>query len=51
MTNFSTATIEQRVMAAIRPTLARADRALWELRTPKFWKGKHDPSHPRFETP
>lgn len=44
------AVIEERIYAAIRPQMDRADRVLWELETPKFWKGKHDPTHPRFET-
>lgn len=45
-----TTTIETRIHAAIRPALDRADRLLWELETPKFWKGRHDPEHPRFES-
>ena len=44
------AVIEERIHAAIQPAIARADHALWELQNPKFWKGRHDPEHPRFET-
>ena len=47
----NTTVIEQRIQAAIQPALARADRALWELDNPRIWKGKHDPTHPRFEMP
>ena len=45
------AVIEERIHAAIRPAIARADRLLWELDNPRIWKGKHDPAHPRFEVP
>lgn len=36
-----TTTIETRIHAAIRPVLARADRALWELQNPRVTIGRH----------
>ena len=35
------AAIEERIHAAIRPALARADRALWELKNPRVTIGRH----------
>lgn len=35
------AVIEERIHAAIRPQLARADRALWELQNPRVTIGRH----------
>ena len=34
-------TIETRIHAAIRPAIARADRALWELQNPRPMPGRH----------
>lgn len=35
------AVIDERIHAAIRPALARADRALWELKNPRTIPGRH----------
>lgn len=43
------AMIEERIHAAIRPQLSRADRALWELKNPRTTMGWHDPRNPLHE--
>ena len=35
------AVIEERIHAAIRPAIARADRLLWELQNPRSTAGRH----------
>ena len=35
------AVIEERIQSAIRPAIARADRALWELENPRPMPGRH----------
>ena len=35
------AVIEERIHAAIRPSIERADRALWELANPRIMPGRH----------